>query len=128
MKREDTRVFSCVLAHKNPRSTIDIAGFSPHVPVAMTLISQILAVADVFCSARRLSKARVSTLVFNDGKRLARLAEGRDLNTGSYESAMAWFSSNWPSGTEWPAMVPRPAVRLEMVRPWSSAAKSSEAA
>lgn len=128
MEREDTRVFTCVLAHKNPRSTIDIAGFSPHVPVAMTLISQILAVADVFCSARGLSKARVSTLVFNDGKRLARLANGRDLNTGSYESAMAWFSSNWPAEAAWPAAVPRPAIRLEMVRPWSPVAKSKVAA
>jgi len=74
----------------------------------MTLISQMLRVSEAFCHARGLSASRVSTLVFNDGKRLALLAAGGDLTTSTFERAMAWLSDNWPDGAEWPADVPRP--------------------
>jgi len=74
----------------------------------MTLISQMLRVSEAFCHARGLSASRVSTLVFNDGKRLALLAAGGDLTTSTFERAMVWLSANWPEGAEWPADVPRP--------------------
>lgn len=90
----------------------------------MSLISKIIIVADAFCAARSLSRARVSTLIFNDGKTLGRLAGGGDLQTASYERAMVWFSNHWPEGAEWPADVPRPAP--SSVEP--EAAASEEAA
>jgi hypothetical protein len=72
-----------------------------------TLRLQLIAVADAYCSARRLSRSRVSTIVFNAGLALDRIASGKDLTTGNWERAMAWFSSNWPEGAEWPAGSPR---------------------
>ena len=50
----------------------------------------------------------MSTVIFNDGKALDRIAAGGDLQTRSYEKAMAWFDANWPEGVAWPADVDRP--------------------
>lgn len=72
-----------------------------------------MAVADAYCLARGLSRARVATIVFNAGGALDRIASGRDLNTGSWERAMRWFSDNWPEGAEWPDQVERPSASTE---------------
>lgn len=77
------------------------------------LRDQLIAVADAYCDARRLSRSRVSTIVFNAGAALDRIASGRDLNTGNWERAMRWFSENWPSDAEWPVAVERPAPSTE---------------
>lgn len=77
----------------------------------MAMTDQILTVARAFCDARGLSISRVSTLVFNDGKKLDLIARGADLGTGKFESAMAWFSLNWPKDTRWPKGIARPSVR-----------------
>lgn len=70
----------------------------------------LLAVADAYCAAADLSMSRVSTLIFNDGKRLDAIKAGGDLYTGRLEYALAWFSTRWPAGNEsWPLGVPRPA-------------------
>lgn len=69
---------------------------------------QLLTLADAYCKARKLSRARVSTIVFNAGKALDRIASGKDLTTGNWERAMAWFHDNWPEGAEWPQSVKRP--------------------
>jgi hypothetical protein len=81
----------------------------PHIAGMITLRHQLIAVADGFAAHRGLSRARVSTLVFNSGTALNRIAAGRDLNTKRWERAMLWFSRNWPEGAEWPAGVARPA-------------------
>jgi hypothetical protein len=70
--------------------------------------TRLLLVAQAFASARGVSLARVSTLAGNDGKILPRLAAGRDCTTRTYDAMLAWFSSNWPEGAEWPAGVDRP--------------------
>jgi len=72
------------------------------------LRDQLIAVADVYCEARHLSRSRVSTIVFNAGAALDRIASGRDLNTGNWEKAMRWFSDNWPVGAVWPDAIDRP--------------------
>ena len=75
----------------------------------MILTDQLLAVARAYCQARSLSLARVSTLVFNEGKKLEAIAsKGADLATGRFETAMSWFSDNWPDGAVWPEAVERP--------------------
>lgn len=75
----------------------------------MMMRDQILTVARTFCRAKALSFSRVSTLVFNDGKKLNAIEEGADLQTASFERAMAWFSDNWPAQkADWPAEVARP--------------------
>jgi hypothetical protein len=73
-----------------------------------TLRSQLLTVADAYASARKLSRSRVSTIVFNAGLALDRIASGKDLTTGNWERAMRWFSENWPDGAVWPPTVSRP--------------------
>lgn len=74
----------------------------------MKLTDKLLVVTDRYCEAVRLSRGRVSTLVFGDGMRLEGIASGKDLNTRSYEKAMLWFSSNWPEGLAWPDGAERP--------------------
>ena len=77
----------------------------------MILTEQLITVAQAYCKARNLSLARVSTLVFNEGKKLTAIASGSvDLGTRRFENAMRWFSSNWPSGCDWPRDVPRPDI------------------
>jgi hypothetical protein len=74
----------------------------------MSATASLIVITDLFCAARGLSRSRVSTLVFNDGKTLQRIADGGDLNTRSYERALGWFSANWPEGVAWPAGIERP--------------------
>lgn len=76
----------------------------------MTAREQLLTVASAYADARDISIARVSTIVFNHGRRLRSVAEGRDIRTGTFERAMLWFSRNWPADTEWPDGVSRPAI------------------
>lgn len=80
----------------------------------MTLREQLILVSDEFGRAREIGRQRVSTIVLNRGSTLDLLAQGRsDLNTGTFERAMIWFSENWPEGAEWPAGVPRPVLQTE---------------
>jgi len=54
----------------------------------------------------------VSTLIFNDGKRLNAIRDGGDLATSKFEHALAWLSDNWPDDKPWPKRVARPARTL----------------
>ena len=74
----------------------------------MTLTEQLMQTVTVYCETARLSRSRVSTLIFGDGMRLEGVACGKDLNTRSFERAMRWLSENWPEGTDWPEGVARP--------------------
>ena len=93
---------------KNPVDEAD--KYPHHLQIMNNLRSQLIAVADAYCAARKLSRSRVSTIVFNAGLALDRIASGKDLTTGNWERAMAWFHDNWPDGVEWPEMAPRPAA------------------
>jgi hypothetical protein len=81
----------------------------------MSLRTDLILVANALCARRSLSTARLSTILFNDGKALARIGAGGDLNTGTYERAMEWMSLNWPEGASWPAAVPRPSCSPPVV-------------
>lgn len=75
----------------------------------MNLREQLITVSDAYGAATGRSRARVSTLVFNQGQRLAKIAnEELDPTISSFERAMLWFSSRWPAGTPWPSEVARP--------------------
>ena len=75
----------------------------------MTLREQLIIVSDLYGSAMGIGRARVSTIVLNRGSTLTGIAEGRtDLNTGTFERAMQWFSDHWPVDAQWPAQVNRP--------------------
>ena len=74
----------------------------------LPLTDQLIAVANAYSAATGVSISTISTKLFNGGGRLAAIAAGGDLNTRSFESAMRWFSDNWPDDLEWPAGVARP--------------------
>ena len=77
----------------------------------MTLLDHLISVSEAFAAARGLSRSRVSTIVFGDGRKLDLvIRDGADITTRRLEAAMAWFSANWPEGAVWPDGVPRPAV------------------
>jgi len=78
------------------------------IPNSLTLTDRLLLVSDTYCAAVHRSRARVSTIIFGGGDRIDGIATGKDLNTRSFEKAMAWFSSNWPEGADWPEGVERP--------------------
>lgn len=76
--------------------------------------TSLILLSDRYCGSR-ISRSRLSTIVFNDGKTLDRIAAGGDLNTRSYEKAVRWFAANWPEGLDWPEGVERPAPATDEV-------------
>lgn len=68
----------------------------------------LIEITERYCLARLLSKSRVSTLLFGSGKRLDAITCGGDLNTKTYESALAQMHADWPDGAEWPDNILRP--------------------
>lgn len=74
----------------------------------MHLTEQLVAVATAYSEKTGTSLSTISTRLFNGGGRLATIANGGDLNTRNFESAMAWFSENWPQDLPWPKGVGRP--------------------
>ena len=74
----------------------------------MTHREVLLTLFECYCQRAKLSQARVSTLVFNHGGRIARIRAGRDFTVGSYERALRWFSDQWPEELSWPEGIPRP--------------------
>jgi hypothetical protein len=77
----------------------------------LSLKEKLLLVSDTYCKAVELSDARVSTLLFNAGRKIFFLKNGTDLSTGNWERAMQWFSDRWPARTKWPTNVKRPRAR-----------------
>lgn len=77
------------------------------------LRDQLICISDSYCHAIGLSRSRVSTMIFNGGHVIDRIANGGDLATGNFERAMRWFSDNWPVDTAWPEGIARPAPRPE---------------
>jgi len=71
-------------------------------------IRHLIDLATRYCAATGKTRIAVSKRVFNDGKVLDNLVDGKDITIGRFERAMRWFSDNWPDGAEWPDEVPRP--------------------
>ena len=77
----------------------------------MNHVEQIIAVSKAYLASsegKHLSVRSLSWKVFADTNRLARVMDGADLTTRSWERGMRWFSDNWPEGAGWPDGVPRP--------------------
>jgi len=91
----------------------------------MALTEKLLLVSDTYCAAVRRSRSRISTIIFSAGDRIDGVAVGKDINTRSYEKAMAWFASNWPEGLAWPEGVERP--EFEVVADSPAAAEQAVA-
>ena len=74
----------------------------------LAFTDQLITVSKAYSEATGTSLSTLSTKLFNGGGRLQAIASGGDLNTRNFESAMRWFSQNWPSELPWPAGVGRP--------------------
>jgi len=85
----------------------------------------ILTLADAYKAALGLEDKTVSSRVFDDSKKLTAIRTGSDLTVSRFNSAIRWFSENWPEDAAWPVNVLRPmqAVALDGVE-----SKSGEAA
>jgi hypothetical protein len=80
-----------------------------HFRIHVAMIKWLLAVSSAYCAATGLSESRVSTLALNAGHRLPDIREGKcGIGVMTLETAIQWFSNNWPEGAEWPADVARP--------------------
>lgn len=77
-------------------------------PLAMRLIDGLLIVCDRYCRLAGIRRGTLSTRLFGRGTKLDDLVAGGDLNTGTFERAMQWFSDHWPKGAAWPDEIPRP--------------------
>lgn len=73
-------------------------------------IRHLIEVASCYCVATGKTQIAVSKRVFNDGKVLNNLADGKDITIGRFERAMRWFSENWPEGADWPETIERPRI------------------
>lgn len=88
----------------------------------MSTIEQFLQIVDRFAAAHGISDATLSTRLFNDGKRVAAIREGRDVGARRIDRALLYMVERWPPGAEWPASVPRPAlVRTDPPQPMEAA-------
>ena len=77
----------------------------------MKAIDQIKLAAAEYCRATGLATVTLSWRLFKDSKRLRSILDkDGDLQTRRFETAMQWFSDNWPEGAAWPAGVARPAA------------------
>lgn len=74
----------------------------------MMLKTALIEISKLYACAKNLSLSRVSTVVFGDGKVLARLEAGGGITTDRYELGIQWFSDNWPEDLVWPVGVYRP--------------------
>lgn len=77
----------------------------------MDLKSDLLAIADRYCDATGMSKARLATILANDGKFFDRIEAGGGFTVRRFEDSMRWLSDHWPSEISWPSDIPRPKRR-----------------
>ncbi|WP_105430190.1 hypothetical protein [Neorhizobium sp. T6_25] len=78
----------------------------------MLNIEHLITVADEYGRAAQVEEKTVSSRVFQDSKKLGAIRAGSDITVGRYNAALAWFSTNWPDGAEWPHAVQRPSAEV----------------
>jgi len=76
----------------------------------MPQIADLLALADEYQRIDPVEDKTLSSRVFADSKKLAALRSDSDITVGRFNSAVQWFSDNWPDGAVWPKGIVRPKV------------------
>lgn len=74
----------------------------------MTDMTQFLRLVAAYGKATGLAESTISSRLFDDGKRLRMLRDGRDVGIRKVQVAVAWLSDNWPADHPWPSDIPRP--------------------
>jgi len=70
---------------------------------------QLLAVSRAYGAAENIDLSTVSWRALGDGKKLAAIVEGADIQSRRFLKTMQWFSDNWPENAIWPESIDRPA-------------------
>ena len=75
----------------------------------MRIIDQLVSIADVWAESHGRSKARLATIVVNDGNFFKRIEETENCNLNTFEKFLFFFRdpANWPDDN-----IPEAAVRL----------------
>jgi hypothetical protein len=74
-------------------------GIDPYIgSMNNALRTQLLEVAEAYCSVKSISLSTLSHKIVNDGKVLDRIKAGRDIHTATFEEFMRWFRNHWPVG------------------------------
>lgn len=74
----------------------------------MLQIAHLLELADEYQRAVPVEDKTLSFRVFGDSKKLTALRSDSDITTQRFNSAVQWFSANWPEGAVWPEEIARP--------------------
>ncbi|MDO9416998.1 hypothetical protein [Pararhizobium sp.] len=74
----------------------------------MLNLDHLITVADEYGRIAKVEEKTVSSRVFADSKKLGAIRAGADITVGRYNTALGWFSENWPDGAKWPHGVQRP--------------------
>lgn len=92
------------------KKTVDGSGKITDNRCAMTEIAHLLTLTDNFIEATSIKEVTLSHRVFGDSKKLAAIRNGADITLGRFNTALEWFSDNWPANAKWPDAVTRPAA------------------
>ena len=74
----------------------------------MTLIEQLLLVAETYGKFTGLAEATVSARFAGRGARIGELRHGGDMGARTIARSLQKFSEMWPEGAEWPEGVDQP--------------------
>lgn len=75
------------------------------------LRSNLLTLGKVYCEAADRSPKTIGMRVARDGRFFDRLEAEKAFTVKTYDTALQWFSDNWPEGLDWPSGIERPAPR-----------------
>lgn len=75
----------------------------------MNQISHLLKLADAYIEATSIKEVTLSHRLFGDSKKIGAMRAGADITISRFNSAISWFSDNWPDGADWPEQIMRPA-------------------
>lgn len=82
----------------------------------MAGIESLLTVARQYAAIEGVPLSTVSSRAFGDGKKLAAIERGADIQVRRLEKAMQWFSDHWPPA-DWPMEISRPEPSPAEARP-----------
>lgn len=76
----------------------------------MTLRDQFLALCRLYADAKSITLGRLSSQMFDDGKKIPAIEDGSDLTTRRFEAGVRFLAENWPDGLIWPYHTRRPVI------------------
>lgn len=76
--------------------------------VVMSAINHFLRLTREYQRVTGFTDTTVSTHLFNDGKKLSSIKDGKDVSVRRLEGAIQTLSDRWPQGGRWPSDIARP--------------------